>query len=200
MHGERGQILPLMAAIVVVCGLAALGLGRLGGRAVERARAQAAADAGALAGAVGGSGEASRAVEANGGRVVEYRSDGSRVSIRVEVGGATARATARGGPGGRGGDGGGGAGGGGGGGGTQSVAPALRAVLARAAALQGSPVPVVRVLEPGLSAEVDPAGVTRLLAVAESAGLCRPDPAPAPARFAICPPPPSALAGMPDGG
>ncbi|MEY2469684.1 MAG: hypothetical protein QOF21_2382, partial [Actinomycetota bacterium] len=51
---ERGQVVPLLAALVVIAGLAMIALGHLGGGSVERAQARRAADAAALAGAAEG--------------------------------------------------------------------------------------------------------------------------------------------------
>ena len=51
--GERAQATPLMAALVVLVGVVALALVRLGAGAVDAARAQTAADAAALAAASG---------------------------------------------------------------------------------------------------------------------------------------------------
>lgn len=192
MNDERGQILPLVAGLVVVCGIAAVGLGRLGERALDRARAQSAADASALAGAVGGEAEGRRAAEDNGATVVSYRNDGPMVGVEVALGTARARASARA-------VSGGGRGGGGGGGDPPAVAPGLGAVLARAADLLGRPVPVTRVLDQGLQVEVPPDAVPRLLTMTEEAGICRPDPSAAPALFGICPPPATALTGVPEG-
>ncbi|MER3452635.1 MAG: hypothetical protein C4344_02855, partial [Acidimicrobiia bacterium] len=48
---EQGQVLPLVALVVVLSGIAAVWVGRVGGAAVQRARARTAADAAALAGA-----------------------------------------------------------------------------------------------------------------------------------------------------
>src|SRR4051812_35115306 len=58
--GESGQILPLIAAFMLLCGIAALAIGRVGGRLVLRARAESAADASALAGAIDGEASARR--------------------------------------------------------------------------------------------------------------------------------------------
>ena len=42
-NDERGQILPLVAVFMFLCGLAAIGFGRVGERLVLRARAAASA-------------------------------------------------------------------------------------------------------------------------------------------------------------
>ena len=53
VRGQRGQVLPLVAVIVVVAAGAALVLARLGTEVIDRARARTAADAAALAGVTG---------------------------------------------------------------------------------------------------------------------------------------------------
>lgn len=90
---DRGQITPLLVAVLVVAGVSLLALGRLGAAAADRARAQTAADASALAGATDGRPAAERFVAANGARLVAYRSIGSDVVVTVAV--RAARATAR---------------------------------------------------------------------------------------------------------
>ncbi|HYE78502.1 MAG TPA: M15 family metallopeptidase [bacterium] len=147
--GEKGQVLPLVALMMVVVGAVALWLGRLGGAAVTRAQAQTAADAAALAGAAVGRDAAAAAARWNHARLVSYEEQGADARVEVELGGAEAVARARwlpdlaaGGPaqagqppGGdparsspassRGG-----------------LAPALRAALRRAGDLLGTPVPI----------------------------------------------------------
>lgn len=153
---ECGQVLPLVALLIVALGGAAVFAVRLGGLAVARAKASAAADAAALAGAAEGRAAAERLAGANGGRVVVYREEGSDTEVRVGVGraGATARATGgqRLAPGGR--------------------APALNAVLARAAQLLGRPVRVARVLDDGLTVDVATGMADAVGRVAAQAGLC----------------------------
>ena len=92
---ERGQVLPLVAVVLVVAGAAMWCLGRLSGAAVERARARTAADAAALAGAAEGEAAARSIAAANGGRLVSFVRAGADVIVRVEVGDATAPARAR---------------------------------------------------------------------------------------------------------
>ena len=175
---EVGQVLPLVAALMVVCGLAAIALGRLGERAAVRARAQAAADAVALAGAVEGRSGADRLAASNGGRLVSFVSDhDGGVRVDVDVGGVVARARAE--P----------AGGAGG------MAPAMAAAVASAGQVLGSPVHVVRVVAPGLDVEIGRDQAARLAGVTDQTGLCMVDPIRAPARFEICPPPATALGG-----
>lgn len=93
--GERGQALPLVILVVVLCGAMVVGLGRLGQVAAARAQAQTAADGAALAGAAEGQAAAERVAQANEGRVVAYRARGREVEVEVVVGPARARARAR---------------------------------------------------------------------------------------------------------
>ncbi|HKE73680.1 MAG TPA: hypothetical protein VKB57_08710 [Acidimicrobiales bacterium] len=91
---ERGQVLPLAAAMLalVVAGLVAL---VPAARAMtDRARAATAADAAALAGATGGEAAARRLAAANGGRLEAFRAEGDQVIVRVRVGVVTAAARA----------------------------------------------------------------------------------------------------------
>ena len=92
---DGGQAVPLLAALVVVSGLAVVGLGVLGQRTVQAARARTAADAAALAGVVDGEAGARRLAVANGARLEAYRTLGGDVVVTVVVGRAhaTARAT-----------------------------------------------------------------------------------------------------------
>lgn len=92
---ERGQVLPLVALVVVLGGVCTVLLGRIGAAAVDRARARTAADAAALAGAAEGVGAARSIAAANGGEVVSYATAGADVVVRVRVGDATAPARAR---------------------------------------------------------------------------------------------------------
>lgn len=183
---RRGQVLPLVALVVVLTGMACLWAGQLGGAAVARAQAATAADAAALAGAARGRVAAWAAAADNGGRLARYQEVGADTEVEVVVGGARAIARAR-----RSGD----AGGPG-----ADVAPALRAALARAAQLLGSPVPLEapparprpRRGRPALrlSVEVAPAAVPRLLRVGPQAGLCPLDAGGGAGRFGLCPPRP----------
>jgi hypothetical protein len=95
LGGERGQVLPLVAVVLVLAGTLAMVIGRLSGAAVERARARTAADAAALAGAAEGESAARAVAAANGGTVVAYRTLGSDVALVVRVGDARAPARAR---------------------------------------------------------------------------------------------------------
>ncbi len=95
---ESGQVLPLIALLVVVAVGAAFLLGRLADEAVDRARARTAADAAALAGVEGGEPAASDAARANGGRLLRFAAADGATEVRVQVGGSAAMARARPGP------------------------------------------------------------------------------------------------------
>jgi hypothetical protein len=159
----------LVALLVVALGGAAVFTVRLGGLAAERARSSAAADAAALAGAAEGRAGAERLARANGGHLVSYAEDDGDVEVRVGVGpaAATARAT------------------GGHGLAPAGQAPALQAVLARAAQLLGRPVHVAHVFGDGLTFDVPTAEVGAVDGVAALAGLCHPAGAPA-ERLRVC--------------
>jgi hypothetical protein len=93
---ERGQVLPLVAAVLVLAGALTLVVARLSGAAVDRARARTAADAAALAGAAEGEVAARSVAAANGGDLVSYRPIGrSDVEVVVRLARATATARAR---------------------------------------------------------------------------------------------------------
>jgi hypothetical protein len=93
--GDRGQVLPFVAVVLVLAGALAMLVGRLSGGAVERARARTAADAAALAGAADGEGAARDVAAANGGVVESYAVEGADVAVVVRVGSARAPARAR---------------------------------------------------------------------------------------------------------
>lgn len=173
---EKGQVLPLLALVIVVGGLGVVVLGRIGGAAVDRARAVAAADAAALAGAAEGRASADALARANGGRVLSYEQLGEDARVRVRVGEAEARARARrtGGtpvpvPPGR-----------------EGAAPALLAALARADQILGGRVVVTRVHPGGLEASVSATWSGRVGGVAAQTGLC-PTSDTDPLRFGLCP-------------
>lgn len=183
-HAERGQVAPLVAVFMLGVGLACLGLGRLGGAAVEAARARTAADAAALAGAAGGEPAARQLAEANGATLSHFEAAGTDVRAEATTAsGATVRARARRGS------------------GTTlrtagpraALAPSLRAALARAEQLLGFPIPVIPPAAPwldlhegGLAVDVSPAVAARLAGVAGEVGLCRPYPRTHPVHFEAC--------------
>jgi hypothetical protein len=91
---ERGSILPLVAMVMLGAGGLCLLLGMVGARANDAARARTAADAAALAGAADGRAAAVDLAEANGGHLLEFYRSGTKATVVVEVGDASARATA----------------------------------------------------------------------------------------------------------
>lgn len=92
-QGQRGQVMPLIVAVMAVLMLVLLGVARLGAAANDRTRAHIAADAAALAGAAEGREAAVKLAELNGGRLVAYQSVGTDTIVTVVVG--TMRASAR---------------------------------------------------------------------------------------------------------
>jgi hypothetical protein len=93
---ERGQVLPLVALLLVFCLAIAAAIVHLSTTVVARSRATTAADAAALAGAAGGRGAAEAVARANDADllrfersgdvvVVEVRRDGHRVTARAEA-------------------------------------------------------------------------------------------------------------------
>jgi uncharacterized membrane protein len=94
-RSEHGQALPLVAVVIALTGLVALGLGKIGSVVVARAEAQTAADAAALAGAAHGRPAAEALAAANGGGLTSWRAAGREVEVTVVVRGETARARAR---------------------------------------------------------------------------------------------------------
>jgi hypothetical protein len=213
-ESDRGQVAPLLALVMVAVGLACLGIGRFAAAAVDAAAARTAADAAALAGAMAGE-DAARAVALeNGAALVSWEGSGRDVRVRVRVGRALVSARARAG------DGGGRSRSSGVSGAAEetsppgSLAPAMRAALARAAQVLGSPVPVtsgVRTTaeqqllfarrarnpypvappgtsmhERGLAIDVPLAVAARLAPLSAETGLCRPYPAADPVHFELC--------------
>ncbi|MBT5140928.1 MAG: helicase/secretion neighborhood TadE-like protein [Acidimicrobiaceae bacterium] len=92
---DGGQILPLVAVVLMVSLGAVLMLARLAPLVDDAARARTAADAAALAGAAEGRDAAVEFAHANGGVLVDYRRVGSVVRVEVRVGHASADASAR---------------------------------------------------------------------------------------------------------
>jgi len=82
-----------MVVAIVLAGVLAMAIARMGGAAGARAQAQTAADAAALAGAAEGPGAARALAEANGAHLVGYHQEGLDTSVEVEVG--PSRATGR---------------------------------------------------------------------------------------------------------
>ena len=161
---DTGQVLPLVAVVIVLAGLAMVAVARFGAVTINRARASAAADAAALAGAAEGRSAADALAGANGGKLRSYEEIGDDARVRVDVGGvsATARAQRTGSP-------------------SyddrlpperRGVAPAMAAALARADQVIGGVVPVTRVHPPGLMVDVAPETARRLDALGAQTGLC----------------------------
>ncbi|HEX8770259.1 MAG TPA: pilus assembly protein TadG-related protein, partial [Acidimicrobiales bacterium] len=124
----------MVALIVVLVGVLALALGRVGGAAAARANAQTAADAAALAGAAEGRDAAAALAETNGARLLSFEQKENDTRVVVELGPAQATGKAR--------RDGGSADHSRGGGGRRSgsrerLAPAMKAALARAEQLLG---------------------------------------------------------------
>ena len=97
-RGAAGQVLPLVALVVVSAAGAALLVASVGGIVIDRGRARTAADAAALAGVLGGRDPAERIARANGGELRSYRVVGDVVEVTVRVGRAEATARAGRGP------------------------------------------------------------------------------------------------------
>jgi type II secretory pathway pseudopilin PulG len=160
---ERGQVLPLLAVVIVLAGLATVAVVRFGGVATDRGRASTAADAAALAGAAEGEQQARALAAANGARLLTYEELGEDTRVRVEVGSvsATARAERAGGglderlPPER-----------------RGVAPGMAAALARADQIIGGHVPVTRVHRPGFVVDIAPETARRLESLTAETGLC----------------------------
>jgi hypothetical protein len=93
--GAAGNVTLVVAALLAVTGLLALGTARLGAAAVARARVEAAADAAALAGAADGAEAARRVAAANDATVTAFRQVGDDVVVTVRRGRMSATARAR---------------------------------------------------------------------------------------------------------
>lgn len=192
--GGRGQTVPMVALVIWVVAGAAVVVTLVGERAVVRARAQAGADAVALAAAAGGDAAAVAAANDVG---IEAIAGSSVVDVVVRSGEIRAAARADGGrP------------------GWEGLAPAMRAALARAETLLGTPVPIVSGFrtradqerlwanrdanpypvaapgtsrhEQGLAVDVPASFAPLLAAVGPSVGLCRPLPVSDPVHFVVC--------------
>jgi len=92
-RSDRGQAVPLLAAVLAVGVVAVVALGHLGEAGVDAARARTAADAAALAGAASGRDAAFALAAANGGSLMSYHQEGGAVLVSVRVG--TSLAVAR---------------------------------------------------------------------------------------------------------
>jgi nitrous oxide reductase accessory protein NosL len=92
---DRGQVMPLAAAMLVIVIAALIALVPVAQALVDRARARTAADAAALAGAAEGESSARRLADANGGELVAFDQAGNEVVVRVRVGDVDAYARAR---------------------------------------------------------------------------------------------------------
>lgn len=95
LNGDRGQVLPLMAIVLLIVMVALVALTRVGVQLDDRARAQAAADAVALAGARDGEDGAGSIADANGAELRSFVASGAEVEVVVRLGGSTATARAR---------------------------------------------------------------------------------------------------------
>jgi hypothetical protein len=144
--GDRGQVMPLAAAMLALATVVLLALVPVGRALGARTQARTSADAAALAGAASGEDAARRLARANGGELLSFSTEdgGGRVVVRVRVGGVTAYASARATRPARGGGAvvGAGAATGAGTGDRAGLAPAMLGALARADALLGREVPV----------------------------------------------------------
>ncbi len=91
---ERGSILPLTGAILLLVVIAVAIIVEIGTRAVHRADAQTAADMAALAGVFEGQSGAADLARRNGAVLISYRAEGAVVRVRVALEGASAEAAA----------------------------------------------------------------------------------------------------------
>jgi hypothetical protein len=94
-RAQRGQAVPLVAALLLVVALMGAGLVRVAAASSARAATQAAADAAALAGANDGREAAERLARRNGATLVHYEEIELDVVVTVRRGRFTARARAR---------------------------------------------------------------------------------------------------------
>jgi len=103
MSRDRGSVVVLVAALLTLGALLAIGIGYLGRAADDRARAQTAADAAALAAAdalalgrtsAGAAAAAGRIARANGGVLLTCVCGGGTAEVTVAVGPARAAARA----------------------------------------------------------------------------------------------------------
>ena len=98
MGGQRGSVVLVLPALVVVAALLALGTAQLGHAAAARARADAVADVVALAAVSGEVTSAREVARRGGGALVEHRRSAARHEVVVQVDGVRAAAAAEPGP------------------------------------------------------------------------------------------------------
>lgn len=91
---DAGQVLPLVAVLILLAALSIVLVGRVGSRLSEQARARTAADAVALAGAADGRAGAELVARENGAAIIGWFPSGDGVQVAVRVGRATAIARA----------------------------------------------------------------------------------------------------------
>lgn len=94
-NSERGSGLVLVALSLGLVVVMSLLLVLVTERVVDRSHAQSAADAAALAGAAGGESEAVAFAQENGATLLSFSSNGSEVSVRIELDGVVAHANAK---------------------------------------------------------------------------------------------------------
>jgi Tfp pilus assembly protein PilX len=92
---DRGQVTPLVLALVVLAVVVLLALVPLARASQHRAAARTAADAAALAGAAEGEAAAREMAARNGAELVAWRAEGLEVWVEVTLGDARAVAKAR---------------------------------------------------------------------------------------------------------
>ena len=95
---DRGQAVMLMAAVVVITVLVAVGVVQVGAVMLQRQQAQTAADAAALAGLQGGRAAAAQLAAGNDAVLVSFDRLGDTVTVVVASGRVHARASASDGP------------------------------------------------------------------------------------------------------
>jgi hypothetical protein len=97
VRSERGQAVPLAAALVAIAAMLVVGIGVMARDVGDAGRARSAADAAALAGVVGDRPAAAAIAVANGATLVAWARDGPDVVVTVRVGSVTATARGTGG-------------------------------------------------------------------------------------------------------
>jgi Flp pilus assembly protein TadG len=97
-RADDGSVVLIVAVVMTICLMTAVGIGRVGEVVASRARAQTAADAAALAGLTSGRPGAARVAQANGAVLVSYVRSGWTVTVQTRVEEVTARARASNGP------------------------------------------------------------------------------------------------------